>query len=143
MVAAGDSVYGAWEISAQRQPGGDLSTRIRLTEPDGRVVWLGGSDGPAVWPGRVLNVGSGGQAAAGPYEVDVRVPSRVRAVTVTTAEGNVLAVALHDSAAFPEVRFGLLLVDRALRLSHVTAYDDGRPIERFDLTVHQHVWHDR
>lgn len=63
VVAAGDSVYGAWEISAQRQPGGELPTRIKLTEPDGGVLWLGGSDGPAAWPGRVLNVGSGGQGA--------------------------------------------------------------------------------
>jgi hypothetical protein len=75
--------------------------------------------------------------------VDVRLPLGVRAVTVTTAGGDVLAMPLYDHQDFPEVRFGLLLVDRSLRLAHVTAYDqDGRQLDQFDMSFHQHVWHD-
>ena len=141
MVAAGTSGYGLWQVIGRRQPGGDIATAIRLVEPGGRILWLGGGGGPPLWPGRILNVGSGGDST-GPYEVDVRVPPQVRAVVVTTADGDVLEMPLHDSAAFPEVRFGLLLLDRDLHLVHVTAFDgDGRQLDQFDLRVHQQVWH--
>lgn len=143
VVAAGMSLYGSWQVIARRGPDGQVSTAIKLIEPDGRVLWLGGSGGPLLWPGRILNVGSGGHST-GPYEVDVRVPPEVREVTITTADRNVLTIPLHDSGAFPEVRFGLLLVDRDLRLAHVTAFDStGQEVDQFDMKFHQHVWHDR
>jgi hypothetical protein len=130
-------------MTAQHKPGGELSIRITVTGPGGGVLVSNGSEGPALWPGRVLNVSSGGRSG-GPYEVDVRVPAAVREVVVTTAAGDVVAIPLHDHQEFPDVRFGLVLTDPNLHLSHVAAYDeDGRQVDQFDLSFHQRVWHDQ
>lgn len=143
VIAAGLSEYGTWQITVRRQADGDYAHAVRLIDHDGHIQWLGGSGGPPVSPDCVLNVASAGQGA-GPYEVDVLVPPEVRAVAVTTAGGEAITMPLHDSAAFSEVRFGLLLLDRTMRLTHVTAYDeDCCEMDRFDMGFHQHFWHGR
>jgi len=138
--ASGNLEFGVWQIIIRRQAGDELLAEIKLVEADGQILWLGGSGGPLLWPGRILNVGSGGQDT-GPYEVDVKVPAHIQAVTVTTADGE-LEVPLQDSDAFPGIRFGLLLLNRDQRISHVTAYDrDGQQADLFDMNFHQRVWH--
>lgn len=131
----------AWRLIASRGAGGELGTMITVTDPAGRILSSGGSGGPPLRPGRLLNVSSGG-ADEGPYRVDVRVPPHVSAVTVTTSAGEVLAMPLYDCDAVPEVRFGLVLVPRDLRLADVRAFaQDGRELDRFDLGFHQDFWH--
>jgi hypothetical protein len=57
----------SWLIWAQRQsPGGgepgadELMSMIRITSSDGRVLHEGGAGGPALYPGQLMNVSTGG-----------------------------------------------------------------------------------
>jgi hypothetical protein len=90
-----------------------------------------------------MNVSACG-GAEGPYCLLARVHPDVRRVAVTTAAGGSLNLPVHDAAEFPEARFAALPVPRDLRLAAVTGFGaGGRPLERFDLAVHQRNWHAR
>lgn len=140
----------SWLIWAQRQrsggaqPGGDeLLSMIRVTSADGRVLHEGGAGGPALYPGDLMNVSTGG-GDEGPYCLLARVHPSIRRVGLATAAGEVLDVPVYDSGDFPEVRFAALLVPRELRLDFVAGLgDSGAELSRFDLTFHQDFWHRR
>jgi hypothetical protein len=124
------------------QPGpGELLSMIRVTSPDGRVLREGGGGGPALYPGSMMHVSTGG-GDEGPYCLLARVHPNIRRVELATATGETLDVPVHDSANFPEVRFAVLLVPRDLHLDAVIGLDGtGKELERFDLTFHQRFWH--
>ena len=138
----------SWLIWAQRQsPGGarpgadELMSMIRLTSADGQVLHEGGGGGPALYPGHLMSVSTGG-SDEGPYCLLARVHPHIRRVELATAAGESLDVPVYDSADFPEVRFAALLVPRELRLDFVAGLgDSGEELSRFDLTFHQQFWH--
>ena len=139
----------SWLVWAQReaprddQPDAELTTMIRVTDAGGRVLREGGAGGPALSPGQLMNVSTGG-GDEGPYCILARVHPGIRRVAVTTEAGEVMDVPLYDAPDFPEVRFAVLLVPRDLRLAAVTGLGpDGRELERFDLGFHQRFWHGR
>lgn len=140
----------SWLIWAQRQPlhGAQLDTdelmsMIRVTSADGRVLHEGGAGGPALYPGDLMNVSTGG-SDEGPYCLLARVHPGIRRVELATAAGKSLDVPVYDSTDFPEVRFAALLVPRDLRLDFVAGLgDSGEELSRFDLTFHQSFWHRR
>jgi len=137
----------SWLIWAQRQPSGgaqrgadELMSTIRVTSADGRVLHEGGAGGPALYPGDLMNVSTGG-GDEGPYCLLARVHPGIRRVELATAAGESLDVPVYDSADFPEVRFAALLVPRELRLDFVAGLgDSGEELSRFDLTFHQQFW---
>ena len=138
----------SWLVWAERQaaPGGppdaELMSMIRVTDASGRVLREGGAAGPALEPGQLMNVSTGG-GDEGPYCLLARVHPDIRRVAVTTEAGKTMNMPVHDAPDFPEVRFAALLVPRDLRLAAVTGFGpDGQPLERFDLSFHQRLWHD-
>jgi hypothetical protein len=146
-----EGTYGdglSWLIWARRQtsrdvqPGPDeLLSMIRVTSADGRVLYEGGGGGPALYPGQLMNVSTGG-GDEGPYCLLVRVHSDIIRVELVTAVGEIMHVPVYDSARFPDVRFAALLVPRELHLGSVAGFrDSGEEVERFDLTFHQSFWH--
>jgi len=140
----------SWLIWAQRQPSGgaqlgadELMSMIRVCPADGRVLHECGGGGPALYPGDLMNVSTGG-GDEGPYCLLVRVHPSIRRVALATAAGESLDVPVYGSADFPEVRFAALLVSRGLRLDFVAGLrDSGEELSRFDLTFHQQFWHRR
>jgi hypothetical protein len=139
-----------WLVWAQRQPSGgaqpgagELMSMIRVASADGRVLHEGGSGGPAMYPGDLMNVSTGG-GDEGPYCLLARVHPDIRRVELVTAAGDSLDVLVYDSTDFPEVRFAALLVPRELRLDFVAGLgENGEELSRFDLTFHQQFWHRR
>jgi hypothetical protein len=137
-----------WLIWARRDSPGngessetELLSMIRVTDPDGRILHEGGGGGPALYPGDLMHVSTGG-SDEGPYALLARVHPDIRRVELTTAAGEIMNVPLYDSADFPEVRFAALLVPRDLHLDCVTGLGgNGEELERFDLTFHQSFWH--
>ena len=139
----------SWLVWAQRearddgQPDAELTTMIRVTDASGRVLREGGASGPALSPGQLMNVSTGG-GDEGPYCILARVHPGIRRVAVTTEAGEVMDMPVYDAPDFPEVRFTVLLVPRDLRLAAVTGHGpDGRELERCDLGFHQRFWHGR
>jgi hypothetical protein len=140
----------SWLIWARRQPlhgaqpdTNELMSMIRVTSADGRVMHEGGAGGPALYPGDLMNVSTGG-SDEGPYCLLARVHPGIRRVELATAAGQSLDVPVYDSTDFPEVRFAALLVPRELRLDFVAGLgDSGEELSRFDLTFHQGLWHRR
>ena len=139
----------SWLVWAQRearddgQPDAELTTMIRVTDASGRVLREGGASGPALSPGQLMNVSTGG-GDEGPYCILARVDPGIRRVAVTTEAGEVMDMPVYDAPDFPEVRFAVLLVPRDLRLAAVTGHGpDGRELERCDLGFHQRFWHGR
>lgn len=138
----------SWLVWAQRQPFGGaqpgahgLLSMIRVTSADGRVLHEGGGAGPALYPGDLMNVSTGG-SGEGPYCLLARVHPSIRRVELATAAGESLDVPVYDSAGFPEVRFAALLVPRELRLAFVAGLgNSGEELSRFDLAFHQQFWH--
>ena len=138
----------SWLIWAQRQPSGgaqrgadELLSMIRVTSADGRMLHEGGGGGPALYPGVLMNVSTGG-SDEGPYCLLARVHPDIRQVELATAAGESLDVPVYDSADFPQVRFAALLVPHELRLDFVAGVGDrGEELSRFDLTFHQQFWH--
>jgi len=143
----GDGV--SWVVWARRhssgggEPGpGELLSMIRITSAGGRILYEGGGGGPALSPGSLMDVGSGG-GDEGPYSLLARVHPDIRRVELVTAAGEALDVPIYDSADFPEVRFAVLLVPRDLYLGSVIGFDgNGKELERFDLAFHQRFWHE-
>jgi hypothetical protein len=139
----------SWLVWAEReaprdgQPDAELTTMIRVTDASGRVLREGGAGGPALGPGQLMNVSTGG-GGEGPYCLLARVHPDIRRVAVTTEAGEIMNMPVYDAPDFPEVRFAVLLVPRDLRLAAVTGLGpDGRQLERFDLGFHQRFWHER
>jgi hypothetical protein len=64
----GDGI--SWLVWAQREashdgrPDADLMTMIRVAEAGGRVLREGGAGGPALLPGQLMNVSTGGGGRA-------------------------------------------------------------------------------
>jgi hypothetical protein len=139
----------SWLVWAERepprdgQPDAELTTMIRVTDAGGRVLREGGAGGPALVPGQLMNVSTGG-GDEGPYCILARVHPDIRSVAVTTEAGGAMNMTVYDAPDFPEVRFAVLLVPRDLRLAAVTGLGpDGRQLEHFDLGFHQRFWHER
>src|SRR5581483_5662155 len=88
---------------------GDLLSMIRVRDADGRIVHAGGSSGPPLSPGRLLNVSTGG-SEEGPRALLARVDPKVRRLELTTRDGEARDVPLFDCADIPEVRFAALLI---------------------------------
>ncbi len=138
----------SWVVWAQRQssgggePGaGELLSMVRITSVDGRVLREGGGGGPALPPGRLMSVSTGG-GDEGPYCLLARVHRDIQRVELLTAAGEIMSVPVYDSADFPEVRFAALLVPRDLHLDSVAGFSGtGEELERFDLAFHQSFWH--
>jgi hypothetical protein len=138
----------SWLIWAQRQPSSasqpgadDLLSMIRVTAADGRVLHEGGAGGPALYPGDLMKVSTGG-SDEGPYCLLARVHPDIRRVQLATAAGDIMNIPVYDADDFREVRFAALLVPRDLRLDSVTGLGkSGEELERFDLRFHQSFWH--
>ena len=149
VIAEGTSGDGlSWVIWARRQLSGDAQSgadevlsMIRVTSADGRVLHEGGGGGPALYPGQLMNVSTGG-SDEGPYCLLARVHPDIERVELVTAAGEIMHMPVYDSADFPEVRFATLLVPRELNLDSVAGFSDGdEELERFDLTFQQSFWH--
>ena len=135
-------IWAQWRSSGDARLGADeLLSMIRVICADGRVLHEGGSGGPALSPGQLMNVSTGG-GDEGPYCLLARVHPGIGRVELVTAAGGIMDVPVYDSARFPDVRFAAVLVSRELNLGSVAGFShSGEELERFDLTFHQRFWH--
>jgi hypothetical protein len=135
VVAEGtDGARVSWVIWARRDAprDGDLLSMIRLTDTGGRILHLGASSGPPLYPGRLLNVTTSG-SEEGPRALLGRVHPSVRRL-----------VPLFECAEIPEVRFAALLLPREALLDSVAGFGaKGPELERFDLRFQQGRWEAR
>lgn len=146
VVAKGTGEAGvSWVVWVRRDEphDGDLLSMIRLKDSSGRIVHAGGSSGPPLYPGRMLNVSTGG-SEEGPRALLARVDPAVKRLTLSTNDGRTQDVPLYDCLEVPEVRFAALLLPRDLSLSSLAGFDDkGAELERFDLRFQQGRWEAR
>ena len=145
VVAEGTSDAGvSWVVWARRDEphDGDLLSMIRITDSSGRIVHAGGSSGPPLYPGHMLNVSTGG-SEEGPRALLARVDPAVRRLELRTRDGTV-DVPLFDCPDIPEVRFGALLLPRDISLDSLAGFGaKGAEVERFDLRLQQGRWEAR
>ena len=146
VVATGTGDAGvSWVIWARRDEPrrGDLLSMIRLTDSGGRILHLGASSGPPLYPGRLLNVATSG-SEEGPRALLARVDPKVRRLELRVHDGSTRNVPLYDCAEVPEVRFAALLLPREELLDSVAGFGArGRELERFDLRFQQGRWEAR
>ncbi len=146
VVAEGTHEAGvSWVVWARRDEprNGDLLSMIRLTDSGGRIVHAGGSSGPPLYPGNMLNVSTGG-SEEGPRALLARVDPAVQRLELRTRDGATMDVPLFDCPDIPEVRFAALLLPRDLSLDSLTAFNaKGAELERFDLRFQQGRWEER
>ena len=146
VVAEGTDDTGvSWVIWARRDAphDGDLLSMIRLKDSSGRILHAGGSSGPPLSPGRMLNVSTGG-SEEGPRALLARVDPAVKRLTLGTNDGATIDVPLYDCPEVPEVRFAALLLPRDLSLGSLAGFDaNGAELERFDLRLQQGRWEAR
>jgi hypothetical protein len=132
----------SWVVWARRDEprDGDLLSMIRVRDSDGHIVHAGGASGPPLYPGRLLNVSTGG-SEEGPRALLARVAPVVRRLELRTQDGQAMDVPLFDCLDIPEVRFAALLVPRDEPLGSVAGFDaKGAELERFDLRFQQGRW---
>ena len=117
------------------------STVLR-TEDAAGVIDSGGMGGPKLWAPQRLNVYTGGNPGRGPRGVVVRCdPSIVRLVLVQEP-GLEMDLTRCGDDVVDGLRFGVALVDPALRLREIVGFDHaGHIVERFDLRGHDASWH--
>lgn len=135
----------SWVVWARRDEprDGDLLSVIRLKDSSGRIVHAGGSSGPPLYPGSVLNVSTNG-SEEGPRALLARVAPAVRRLELRTTDGGTTDVPLFDCPDIPEVRFAALLLPRDLPLDSLTGFGtNGTELERFDLRFQQGRWEAR
>jgi len=146
VVAEGTHEAGtSWVVWARRDEphDGDLLSMIRLTDTSGRIVHAGGSSGPPLYPGHMLNVSTGG-SEEGPRALLARVDPAIRRLELRTRNGGTTDVPLFDCPDIPEVRFGALLLPRDLPLDSLAGFEaKGAEVERFDLRFQQGRWEAR
>jgi hypothetical protein len=146
VVAEGTGEAGvSWVVWVRRDEphDGDLLSMIRLKDSSGRIVHAGGSSGPPLYPGRMLNVSTGG-SEEGPRALLARVDPAVKRLTLSTNDGRTMEVPLYDCPQVPEVRFAALLLPRDLSLGSLGGFDaKGAELERFDLRFQQGQWETR
>ena len=146
VVAEGPDDTGvSWVIWARRDAprGGDLLSMIKLTDAGGRIVHVGVSSGPPLYPGRLLNVTTNG-SEEGPRALLGRVDPSVRRLELRVHDGSTRNVPLYDCAEIPEVRFAALLLPREELLDSVAGFGTRGPeLERFDLRFQQGRWEAR
>jgi hypothetical protein len=129
----------SWVVWARRDEprDGDLLSMIRVTDSSGRILHAGGSAGPPLYPGRMLNVSTSG-SEEGPWALLARVDPAVRRLELTTMNGDTMDVPIFDCPDIPEVRFAALLLPRDLSLDALTGFaGPGAELERFDLRVQE------
>src|SRR5438552_4634905 len=143
VVAEGTDDSGvSWVIWARRDApsDGDLLSMTRLADAGGRIVHVGASSGPPLYPGRLLNITTGG-SEEGPRALLGRVDPTVRRLELRVHDGSTRSVPLYDCAEIPEVRFAALLLPRQQLLGSVAAFGaKGPELERFDLRLQQGRW---
>jgi len=143
VVAEGTDDTGvSWVIWARRDAPreGDLLSMIRLTDAGGRIIHVGASSGPPLYPGRLLNVTTNG-SEEGPRALLGRVGPTVRRLELRVHDGSTRNVPLYDCAQVPEVRFAALLLPREELLDSVAGFAaKGPELERFDLRFQQGRW---
>jgi hypothetical protein len=135
----------SWVVWARRDEprDGDLLSMIRLTDSGGRIVHAGGSGGPPLYPGSMLNVSTGG-SEEGPRALLARVDPAVRRLELRAHKGTTIDVPLFDCPDIPEVRFAAVLLPRELSLDSLTGFDaEDNELERFDLRFQQGRWEAR
>jgi hypothetical protein len=146
VVAEGTDGAGvSWVIWARRDAprDGDLLSMIRLTDTGGRILHLGASSGPPLYPGRLLNVTTSG-SEEGPRALLGRVHPSVRRLVLRVHDGGTRNVPLFECAEIPEVRFAALLLPREALLDSVAGFGaKGPELERFDLRFQQGRWEAR
>src|SRR5262245_42106987 len=146
VVAQGtDDAGGPWVVWARRDEprDGDLLSMVRLTDSGGRIIHVGASSGPPLYPGRLLNVTTSG-SEEGPRALLARVDPKVRRLELRVHDGSTRDVPLYDCAEVPEVRFGALLLPREALLDSVAGFAaKGAELERFDLRFQQGRWEAR
>jgi|GEM_PF-3030661 len=132
----------SWVIWARRDTprDGDLLSMIRLTDAGGRILHVGASSGPPLYPGRLLNITTNG-SEEGPRALLGRVDPSVRRLELRVHGGSTRRVPLYDCAEVPEVRFAALLLPREELLDSVAGFGARGPeLERFDLRFQQGRW---
>jgi hypothetical protein len=146
VVAEGTGDTGvSWVIWARRDEprDGDLLSMIRLTDSGGRIIHVGASSGPPLYPGRLLNITTSG-SEEGPRALLGRVDPSVRGLELRVHDGSTRNVPLYDCAEIPEVRFAALLMPREELLDSVAGFAaKGPELERFDLRFQQGRWEAR
>ncbi len=146
VVAEGTHEAGvSWVVWARRNEphDGDLLSMIRLTDSSGRIMHAGGSSGPPLHPGYMLDVSTGG-SEEGPRALLARVAPAVRRLELRTRDGATMDVPLFDCPDIPEVRFGALLLPRDLSLDSLAGFGaKDTEVERFDLRLQQGRWEAR
>jgi len=146
VVAEGTDDAGvSWVIWARRDAprDGDLLSMIRLADSGGRIIHVGAASGPALYPGRLLNITTSG-SDEGPRALLGRVDPSVRRLVLRVHGGGTRPVPLYDCAEIPEVRFAALLLPREELLDSVAGFGaKGPELERFDLRFQQGRWEAR
>lgn len=146
VVAEGTGDSGvSWVIWARRDEprDGDLLSMIRLTDSGGRIIHVGASSGPPLYPGRLLNITTSG-SEEGPRALLGRVDPSVRRLELRVHDGSTRNVPLYDCDEIPEVRFAALLMPRDALLDSVAGFAaKGAELERFDLRFQQGRWEAR
>lgn len=146
VVAEGTGDAGVtWVIWARRDAprDGDLLTMIRVTDSGGRILHVGASSGPPLYPGRLLNITTSG-SEEGPRALLGRVDPSVRRLVLRVQDGGLRNVPLYDCAEIPEVRFAALLLRREELLDSVAGFGaKAAELERFDLRFQQGRWEAR
>lgn len=135
-IAAGDLPSGEHWILRVGGSGADFKTFLKTIHPDGRRD-EGGMGGPALWPGSVMNVYTGG-TGSGPRRIVVRADPRVTRVQVHLVGGERLE--LPPVATLPDsgLIFFVTLLPRTAALVSLAAVDaDGRTLERQDLARYE------
>jgi hypothetical protein len=135
----------SWVVWARRDEprDGDLLSMIRITDASGRILHAGGSSGPPLYPGRMLNVSTGG-SEEGPRALLGRVDPAVRRLELRAQNGTTMEVPLFDCPDIPEVRFAAVLLPRRLSLDSLAGFDaKDAELERFDLRFQQGRWEAR
>ncbi len=142
VVAEGTDDTGvSWVIWARRDAprDGDLLSMIRLTDAGGRILHVGASSGPPLYPGRLLNITTNG-SEEGPRALLGRVDPSVRRLELRVHDGGTRRVPLYDCTEIPEVRFAALLPREELLDSVAGFGTKGPELERFDLRFQQGRW---
>ncbi len=132
----------AWVIWARRDEPreGHLLTMVKVTDAGGRILHAGGTAGPPLDPGHLLNVSTSG-SEEGPRALLARVHPAVRRVALRGRDDVTLNVPVHECPDIPEVRFAFLLLPRDLPLESVAGYGaEDTELERFDLRFQQGRW---
>lgn len=118
MIAHGDGHDGAtWDLDLDGDAT-ELFTMVKVTLANGRTPWGSGCGGPAIYPGRRINVCTG-SSDTGPNTFIARVAPDVRAVVVKLSDGTREDLTLHGDPDQIGARVAVLVYQRDLDIHRI------------------------